>query len=256
MNANSENVRAVVLAAGNATRLAASGIEMHKPLLRIGKRSLIHGVIRRLHETGINEILVVTRPDISSSLTEEVQYIARQYDETLNILLESADTASSAESLSCAVHNLDPQPTYAVACDAIWGQDMTRVFCQQAVRSCTKGAAACVAVTRGCDLSPLEHSPTAIHSVAELAGTPLCPIRSVQKRSNVSGVAWRMLGPILFSPLALKALADGQRYSGITDFIQCLISEGRIVTCYDIGPAVDVDTAEDVSIAITCRLLP
>jgi NDP-sugar pyrophosphorylase family protein len=220
--------RAAILAAGEGSRLAASGIDAPKPLVGVHGEPMIVRLARQLREVGVRETIALVHPRAKDA--------ARLLDEAgLDVRVRWETTPGSFHSLCALLPDLAGEPFLLCLVDSVFETSELGRFVRAAAES---RAAALVAVTSFVhDEAPLRVLVGADGRVTAIGTPPAASSPWV-----TGGVYWFGEG---VAESAAEARAGGTLR--LRHFLSRLVQSGLDVRAHDLGRVVDVDTAADLA---------
>jgi NDP-sugar pyrophosphorylase family protein len=225
--------RAAILAAGEGSRLAASGVAAPKPLVPIDGEPMIVRLARQLRDTGARETVVLVHPRAADA--------ARLLEEAgLDVRVRCETTPGSFHSLCALLPALAGEPFLLCLVDSVLETSELRRFVCAAASS---PAATWLGVTSFVhDESPLRVLVGPDGRVGAV-GTP----QAASSPWVTGGVYWFGEG---VAERAAEARASG--VLRLRHFLSRLVEAGPGVRAQDLGRVVDVDTAADL-LALAAR---
>ena len=125
--------RAAILAAGEGSRLAASGIATPKPLVDVGGEPMIVRLARQLRETGARETVALVHPRAAAAV--------RLLDEAgLDVRVRCETTPGSFHSLCALLPDLAGEPFLLCLVDSVFETAELGRFLRAATRLAGGGA--------------------------------------------------------------------------------------------------------------------
>jgi NDP-sugar pyrophosphorylase family protein len=221
--------RAAILAAGEGSRLAQSGIGAPKPLVDVRGEPMIVRLARQIRDTGARETIALVHPRAA----EAVRLLAEAH---LDVRVRCETTPGSFHSLCALLPALTGEPFLLCLVDSVLETSELSRFTRAAAES---RAVALIGVTSFVqDEAPLRVLVGADGRVAAI-GTP----EAAPSPWVTGGVYW-------FGEGVAERVAEA-RASGVLrlrHFLSRLVEAGLDVRAHDLGRVVDVDTAEDVAL--------
>jgi len=226
----SQRVRAVILAAGNSTRLAPVSGGKSKELLTVGSKAIIEHQIDLLHECEVIDLVVVVghcADEVQARVGDEVRYIHNpRYGSTNNIY-----------SLWCARAEIVGYETICMHGDVLFHVDtLAKLLARQ--------DDVCLVIDR----TPDEETMRVKIEDGRVVG--------VNKKIPYAGASGTFIGVARFSQQAGYRLVweldmlvrAGQTGGYFTDAIEAMIKKGESVgfSTTDGLPWVDIDSPEDL----------
>ncbi|MFT3765770.1 MAG: NTP transferase domain-containing protein [Minicystis sp.] len=221
----------LVLAAGQGSRLAASGGRLGKPFIAVGGRTLLGGMLGALREIGCQGITCLVRAEQAEAARAIASWAGCPATRVLACL-----TPSSLHTLGIGLAAAPDGPVLAAVVDAVMPRADFHALARSIAADLADGADAVLAVSSGTDDErPIHVALDADRRVLEVSDDPLDPIR-------VSGGVYG-LGPRARA-LARAAVDRGQ--SHMRSFLATLLKEGLAVRAVEVPRIVDVDRPADV----------
>ncbi len=220
----------LVLAGGEGSRLAASGVTVPKALVRIGGQAQVVRMVAACRRVGCETVTCVVREDLATAVVaaladSRVQVVAVRTPTSLHTLEAGLQAIGDGDVLCTLVDSVMPA--------ADW--DEAHRLAVLALR----GAAAVVAVTPFVD----DEKPLWVDAATDGAVRAF-GVRGARDLAT-GGVYW--LSPVA-REVASSAVASGvQRLRG---FLGALIERELLVRAVEIAKIVDVDTSADLDAAL------
>jgi NDP-sugar pyrophosphorylase family protein len=220
--------RAAILAAGEGSRLAESGITTPKPLVEVHGEPMLVRLARQLRDTGARETIALVHPRAAAA--------ARLLDEAgLDVRLRCETTPGSFHSLCALLPALAGEPFLLCLVDSVFETSELDVFVRAAAES---RAAARLAVTS------FVHDEAPLRVLVDADGrvTAVGTKAAASSPWVTAGVYWLGEGT---AERAVEARASG--VLRLRHFLSHLVEAGLDVRAHDLGRVVDVDTAADLA---------
>jgi NDP-sugar pyrophosphorylase family protein len=218
-----------ILAAGEGSRLAQEGVELPKPLVKIGGEAMIDRLIRIFDECGAESIHIIT-----NNLTPLTQQHLRHLQETNpKIQLIVKTTPSSMHSFYELRQVMSNGKFCLTTVDTIFREEEFQQYIEAWAQSDEDGL---MAVTDYID----DEKPLYIATNKELTITGFL---DNEPQRYISGGIYA-LDEKSFSVID-KCIAEGQ--SRMRNFQRQLVKEGLKLKAYPFSKILDVDHASDIS---------
>ena len=226
------HMKFAIIAAGEGSRLAQEGINVPKPLVRLGGEAMIDRLIRIFNENGAEEICIIVNrlhPD-----TEAHVRALMQRGEGAPIRLTVKTTPSSMHSFYELSRDLGDAPFCLTTVDTIFREDEFRHYIDAFKASEADGL---MAVTDFVD----DEKPLYVATDDALGITAFLD-------QPAEGVRYVSGGIYALRPACLKTLqrcmAEGQ--SRMRNFQRGLVDDGMRLKAWPMKKIMDVDHAEDI----------
>lgn len=219
-------MRAGIIAAGVGSRLAQGGIDVPKPLVKVGGETLIGRAIQGAAQAGAKRVALIVNPvfpDLVAYLNET------SWPVPLDLLVW--ESPSSLDSFLALRSYLD-EPFLLLTVDAVLAPGALAAFVEQARQAPTSGALGIT--TFQDDEKPL---------YVELDAT-----------GRILGVGrgespYITAGCYFFQPQVFffETLARNRNLQALRQFLGMLVEEGFSLQAIDVGSGVDVDHPQDIA---------
>lgn len=217
-----------ILAAGEGSRLSQEGVELPKPLVRIGGEAMIDRLIRIFNDCGAEEILIIT-----NNLTPLTQNHLRELQESdAKIRLVVKTTPSSMHSFYELRQMMGEGKFCLTTVDTIFREQEFKAYIDAWNISDADGL---MAVTDFID----DEKPLYISTDAELNITGF---HDAEAQKYISGGIY-CLDDKSFAVID-KCIAEGQ--SRMRNFQRQLVFDGLKLKTYPFSKILDVDHASDI----------
>ena len=111
--------RAMILAAGFGKRVQPLTLEKPKPLLSIGKETLLSNTLKVLHNYGINEVII----NIHYLGEQIIEYISKnKFDLNIKLINEKEKILDTGGGVLNAIKYFSNKPFFIINPDTIWNQ--------------------------------------------------------------------------------------------------------------------------------------
>ena len=111
--------RAMILAAGFGKRVQPLTLEKPKPLLSIGKETLLSNTLKVLHNYGINEVII----NIHYLGEQIIEYISKnKFDLNIKLINEKDKILDTGGGVLNAIKYFSNKPFFIINPDTIWNQ--------------------------------------------------------------------------------------------------------------------------------------
>ncbi len=221
-----------IIAAGEGSRLAQEGINVPKPLVRLGGEAMIDRLIRIFNENGAEEICIIV-----NRLHPETEAHVRtliQRGEGAPIRLTVKTTPSSMHSFFELSRDLGDAPFCLTTVDTIFREDEFRHYIEAFKASDCDGL---MAVTDFVD----DEKPLYVATDETLDITAFLD-QPAEGVSYISGGIYA-LKPDCLNTLR-RCMAEGQ--SRMRNFQRGLVEDGMRLKAWPMKKIMDVDHAEDI----------
>lgn len=227
-------MRYAILAAGEGARLAQEGIDVPKPLVRVGGEPLVDRLLRIFVAVGASEIVVVC-----NDLTDRVQYHLQQRSAELPVPLHVVvqTTPSSMHSLYALSPRLQGEPFVLTTVDTVFRESEFAAYADAFQRLLSSGKAdGLMGVTDYIDdEKPLYVSVDDEQHIHAFLDSDTHP-------HYVSAGIYGLTPAALLSLQACIARGD----SRMRNFQRALLSDGLRLQAYPFTHVLDIDHAGDV----------
>lgn len=217
-----------ILAAGEGSRLAQEGVEVPKPLVKIGGEAMIDRLIRIFHDCGAEGIYIITNN--LTPLTQGHLQRLRETDATLRLIVKT--TPSSMHSFYELRQVMGDGKFCLTTVDTIFREDEFKEYIQAWQDSTEDGM---MAVTDYVD----DEKPLYIATDEHLNITAFL---DQEPQRFISGGIYGLDEKSF--PVIDKCIAEGQ--SRMRNFQRQLVKEGLRLKAYPFGKILDVDHASDI----------
>lgn len=219
-------MKAGIIAAGSGQRLKAGGFRMAKPLVRVAGKALIEHALAQMADAGVEGVTVIVN-DAAGTVAEFVH--ERRWPMPVDVIVKT--TAHSLESLRVIAPRLTGETFLVATVDTIAGPGAMKRFA--ATPMADRDATLAVAPA-GRDENPV---------YARLGdGDRITALGHKAKGSPIVTAGW-----YLFSDRVRSAVETAPpKLDKLRLFLGHLVDSGLRVYGASIGPAVDVDDADDV----------
>lgn len=224
----------LVLAGGEGSRLAAGGIAVPKPLVAVGGRPQIVGLLETFAALGCSSLTCAVRADFP-----EVQRLldGRRFGPPLTVV--PCRTPSSLHTLVEGLRGMPAGPVFCSMVDTVMRREDWEAVYRAAGRYLAEGAELVLAVTPYVDdESPVYVSRRGDGAVAALSDQPVSPV-------CVTG------GVYALSPAA-RVAAAGAVTRGVHKmraFLKAQVAVGRWVAAVEVQRIIDIDRPSDLETA-------
>jgi NDP-sugar pyrophosphorylase family protein len=220
-----------ILAAGEGTRLRHGGLEVPKPLLRVGGRTLIERTLEQLEQAGAESVYVI----VNEQSTE-----VRDYVKGLRLPLPVTFVIRSTPSSMHSLHVLRPffegRDALVSMVDSILPPGSLAEMARLA--AARQSSIATLALTSYVD----DEKPVS----ARLQGD-----RVLEVGTGLPGTPWVTAGIYYFRPPAWREL-DAATTAGVEkmrNFLAHLVASGLPVHGHELPKTIDVDRPQDLGVA-------
>ena len=217
-----------ILAAGEGSRLAQEGVEVPKPLVKIGGEAMIDRLIRIFHDCGAEGIYIITNN--LTPLTQGHLQRLQETDATLRLIVKT--TPSSMHSFYELRQVMGDGKFCLTTVDTIFREDEFKEYIQAWQDSTEDGM---MAVTDYVD----DEKPLYIATDEHLNITAFL---DQELQRFISGGIYGLDEKSF--PVIDKCIAEGQ--SRMRNFQRQLVKEGLRLKAYPFGKILDVDHASDI----------
>ena len=217
-----------ILAAGEGSRLAQEGVEVPKPLVKIGGEAMIDRLIRIFHDCGAEGIYIITNN--LTPLTQGHLQRLQETDATLRLIVKT--TPSSMHSFYELRQVMGDGKFCLTTVDTIFREDEFKEYIQAWQDSAEDGM---MAVTDYVD----DEKPLYIATDEQLNITAFL---DQEPQRFISGGIYGLDEKSF--PVIDKCIAEGQ--SRMRNFQRQLVKEGLRLKAYPFGKILDVDHASDI----------
>ncbi|MBR0045335.1 MAG: NTP transferase domain-containing protein [Bacteroidaceae bacterium] len=217
-----------ILAAGEGSRLAQEGVEVPKPLVKIGGEAMIDRLIRIFHDCGAEGIYIITNN--LTPLTQGHLQRLQETDATLRLIVKT--TPSSMHSFYELRQVMGDGKFCLTTVDTIFREDEFKEYIQAWQDSTEDGM---MAVTDYVD----DEKPLYIATDEQLNITAFL---DQEPQRFISGGIYGLDEKSF--PVIDKCIAEGQ--SRMRNFQRQLVKEGLRLKAYPFGKILDVDHASDI----------
>ena len=112
--------KAMILAAGFGKRMHPLTLKTPKPLLKIGKETILHNTIKFLEKFGVKEIII----NVHYLREQIVEYInKRKYNLKINIIEEKNEILDTGGGILNAIQYFSDSPFFIINPDTIWSSN-------------------------------------------------------------------------------------------------------------------------------------
>lgn len=220
-----------IIAAGEGSRLQQEGVELPKPLVRVGGEAMIDRLIRIFRANAAEEIVVIV--NTLNPLTEwhirELKRAGRADD--IRLVVQS--TPSSMHSFACLAPYLEEAPFCLTTVDTIFRETEFAAYIRHFQQSRMDG---CMAVTDYID----DEKPLYVATDAALCITGFHDTDEGDR--YISGGIYCLRPNAL--PTLRRCLAAGQ--SRMRNFQRALVADGLQLEACPFSKILDVDHADDI----------
>ena len=231
-------MRYAIIAGGEGSRLLKEGVNVPKPLVRIGGERLIDRLVRVFEDNGAEAIVVAYR-DSMFSVAEHLSYLQGRADGNNGapVLAIGVETPSSMHSLAAIIDRLAEGPFCVTTVDTVFREDSFRLYIK-AFKQCVESGEAdgMMAVTSLID----DEKPlyVAVDGSMNITGF-------LDENHNCRYVSAGIYG---LTPRAADVLRHcvERGESRMRNFQRALLREGLRLKAFDIGRAFDIDHAADI----------
>ena len=217
-----------ILAAGEGSRLAQEGVEMPKPLVKIGGEAMIDRLIRIFHDCGAEDIYIITNN--LTALTQKHLQRLQETDTKLHLIVKT--TPSSMHSFYELRQVMGDGKFCLTTVDTIFREDEFREYIQTWQDSGEDGM---MAVTDYID----DEKPLYIATDEQLNITAFL---DQDPQRFISGGIYGLNEKSF--PVIDKCIAEGQ--SRMRNFQRQLVKDGLRLKAYPFSKILDVDHASDI----------
>jgi NDP-sugar pyrophosphorylase family protein len=227
-------VHGLILAGGEGARLSADGVEVPKPLVRVGGEPLVVRLLSVLAGLGCETLTCMVRADFTTVFRLlEGQEFGRPLE------VRACLTPSSMHTLAEGLQAVQAGPVFCTMVDTVMPAANWRDVYAATARGLLDGADAMLAVTPFvADESPLYVRTDGAGFVLAVSDDPLAPVR-------VTG------GVYGFSTAARLAAAEavGQGVQRMRGFLKWLVVRGSRVGTITVPRIIDIDHQSDLRLA-------
>lgn len=222
-----------ILAAGEGSRLAQEGVELPKPLVKIGGEAMIDRLIRIFHHCGAENIYIITNN--LTPLTQEHLQRLQEKDPMLHLIVKT--TPSSMHSFYELRQMMGNGKFCLTTVDTIFHEEEFKRYIQAWQNSDDDGM---MAVTDYID----DEKPLYITTDEDLYITGFFDKEPEEDGSQcfISGGIYGLDEKSF--PVIDKCIAEGQ--SRMRNFQRQLVKEGLKLKAYPFSKILDVDHASDI----------
>ncbi len=224
----------LVLAGGEGARLAAGGVDVPKPLVDVGGRPQVVGLLETLDALGCETLTCAVRADfpaVSRALD------GRRFRAPFQIV--SCRTPSSLHTLAQALRGVAPGAVFCSMVDTVMRRRDWEAVWRGTMERLGAGADAVLAVTTFVDdESPVYVARQAGGFVRSIGDEPVAPVCVTGGVYGLGEGARRAV---------LRAVAQGiHRMRG---FLKAFVAEGGRVATIDVARIFDIDRPSDIAAA-------
>jgi molybdopterin-guanine dinucleotide biosynthesis protein A len=227
-------MQGLILAGGEGSRLAASGVDTPKALVPVGGIPQAVRLVRTLHRLGCSAVTVALRDGVSDAALRAGPYPEGDPPRILRCL-----TPSSLHTLVEGLRTLPPGPVLCTMVDTVMPLADWAETARQAEHQLADGADALLVVTGYVD----DEKPLYVHrddaghvtTIGDAPSTPPC----------VTG------GVYVFGPRAREVAAEtlAQGHERMRAFLGQLVVSGARVAVQDVSRVIDLDHRRDLDAA-------
>ncbi len=232
-------MRCAIVAGGEGSRLKQEGINVPKPLVRLGDETLVGRLIRIFAQQGAEEVVLLARTD-ADEVVSEAERVAKQFGTTLTTM--RADTPSSMHSLSVLAPCLSGKPFCLTTVDTIFSEESFAQYIAAFGRMlAANDADGLMGVTTLID----DEKPLYVETGTDNLITAFCDEAPSTARYVSAGVYG-------LTPKALVVLQEciSRGESRLRNFQRALIANSQRLRAFDFGPVIDIDHATDIPKAL------
>lgn len=221
-----------IIAAGEGSRLAQEGVELPKPLVRLGGEPMIDRLVRIFNDNGAEEICIIVNRLHPQTEEHVRQLMARGEGAPIRLVVKT--TPSSMHSFFELAPLLDGGPFCLTTVDTIFREDEFADYISAFLASDLDGL---MAVTDFID----DEKPLYVATDGDLSITAF----------NDANVGDRYISGGIYAlrPAALatlrRCMAEGQ--SRMRNFQRGLVADGLRLKAYPMTKILDVDHAGDIA---------
>jgi len=225
-------MNAAIIAAGEGSRLKSEGIEISKPLIKVGGVPMIERLIRCAIRSKVRSISVIINEEMAD-VREFCEHLPLPIP--LNLLVRS--TPSSMHSLFALAPYLDDRPFYLMTVDTVFLEDEFDKYL--AFAKSQSDSAGILAVTSFID----DEKPLCVRMDRQ---------HRIREFSDIKeGYEFATGGIYYFSPkvfdLIPECLSSGT--VRLRNFLRSLIAHGYTLHGYPFSKIIDIDHASDIAVA-------
>jgi NDP-sugar pyrophosphorylase family protein len=229
-------VHGLILAGGEGSRLTAGGIALPKPLVEVGGRPQIVGLLETFAGLGCETLTCAVRADF----TAVFQLLdAQRFRAPFRVI--ACRTPSSLHTLAAGLAVLPDGPVFCSMVDTVMRPADWRAVYRATARHIEEGADVVLAVTPYVD----DESPVYVRlggggkdAVLAIGDTPFDPPCVTGGVYGLSGASRRA---------AAAAVERGMHK--MRAFLKSLVAEGRRVTAVEVPRIIDIDRPSDLQTA-------
>jgi NDP-sugar pyrophosphorylase family protein len=227
-------MHALILAAGEGSRLRADGVQVPKPFVEIGGRPLLVRLVETLRALGCESITAAVRRSVLAAMA-----LPPSAARAAGVRFVWCETPSSLHTLALALEAVPPGPLVCTMVDSVMRDDDWQRLFARADTSLREGADACVAVTAHLDDErPLWVARRPDGSVAAFGEARVDPPL--------------VTGGVYFLSSRIRELAPRVLRLGIArmrGFLGWLVVHGYRVETAEVERIVDLDRGQDIAAA-------
>ena len=220
-----------IIAAGEGSRLAQEGINVPKPLVRLGGEAMIDRLIRIFNENGAEEICIIVNRLHPQTEAHVRHLMAQPGHAPIRLAVET--TPSSMHSFNVLAPWLEDAPFCLTTVDTIFREDDFAAY----IRAFRQGQGGLMAVTDYID----DEKPLYVGTDADLRITGFHD--SDEGDRYISGGIYA-LQPEAIATLR-RCMAEGR--SRMRNFQRALVEDGLELHAWPMSKVLDVDHASDIA---------
>ncbi len=228
-----------VIAAGEGSRLAAEGVALPKPLVRVGGEPLVDRLLRVFSENGAEEMVVICN-DLRKDVADHLRTVQRegQNGRQVPLRLVVKTTPSSMHSLYEMAEWLDGEPFCVTTVDTIFSEDEFAAYVTAFSEAVSRGECdGLMGVTGYVD----DEKPLYVDTDSDLSITAFSDSRGTARYISA--------GIYGLTPPALRILRNcvERGESRMRNFQRALVAEGMRLKAFPFGTVFDIDHATDIA---------